>query len=263
MEILDHLSIKSITATHIQQQVNSVKDKPRTARLVLLTCKQIFKSAMNDRLINFNPCYGIDLPRYEPVTKRALTDAEKQAVKTAIYSPIEKAFIMTLYCTGMRPAEVYALTWRDIDFNHGTITVNKSLNFVHSQPIIAVPKTASGTRVIETHTMALQALKEWQRHSSSLIVFSSHNGTYMCRSSYKTLFESAKEKIEKALGHPTEITAYYFRHNFCTELYYSGVSLKEAVRLMGHSDTTMIMKIYAHLDATKEDTATKINAIHF
>lgn len=34
---------------------------------------------------------------------------------------------LTAYCTGLRVAEVFALTWDDIDFNNKTITVNKNI----------------------------------------------------------------------------------------------------------------------------------------
>ena len=33
---------------------------------------------------------------------------------------------LTAYCTGLRVAEVFALTWNDIDFRNKTISVNKS-----------------------------------------------------------------------------------------------------------------------------------------
>lgn len=46
----------------------------------------------------------------------------------------------------------------------------------------------------------------------------------------------------------TGLTAHIFRHNYCTMLYYSGISQKKAVELMGHSDIKMIMEVYAHLD---------------
>ena len=43
------------------------------------------------------------------------------------------------------------------------------------------------------------------------------------------------------------LTPHIFRHNFATMLYYSEVDMKEAVRLMGHSDEKKIIEIYACL----------------
>ena len=42
-------------------------------------------------------------------------------------------------------------------------------------------------------------------------------------------------------------------------LYYSDISQKKAVELMGHSDLKMIMEVYAHLDEKKEAVQAKIN----
>lgn len=63
--------------------------------------------------------------------------------------------------------------------------------------------------------------------------------------------------------HITDLTPHLFRHNYCTMLYYSGISQKKAVELMGHSDINMIMNVYAHLDEQKEKVQTKLdNAIN-
>ncbi len=66
---------------------------------------------------------------------------------------------------------------------------------------------------------------------------------------------------EKEIGaEPIQgLTAHIFRHNYCTMLYYSGISQKKAVELMGHSDLKMIMEVYAHLDEEKEAVQEKLN----
>lgn len=75
---------------------------------------------------------------------------------------------------------------------------------------------------------------------------------------------AGEKKDEKGKIHEVKInglTQYISRHNYCTELYYSGISLKEAQRLMGHSDYSMIMKVYSHLDEIKENTQDKLRKI--
>lgn len=263
MEILNPLPIKDIRTTHVQKQVNTVSDKPRTAELIQLTCRQIFQSAINDRIITINPCSNISLPRKKKSDRRAFTKAEKEAIKSAEFNPEEKAFISILYYCGMRPAEVYALTWSDIDLKNEVISVNKSLNFLGQKPLIAPPKTDESVRTIEIHKNLVRILKEYRVVNRQLLLFGLPNGNYKTLSSYQTLFKHCKAKIEDSLGHKTDITAYYFRHSFCTSLYYSGVSMKEAVRLMGHADSKMIMKVYAHLDSEKENTREKLNSINF
>lgn len=42
-------------------------------------------------------------------------------------------------------------------------------------------------------------------------------------------------------------------------IYYAGVNIKEAQRIMGHSSAKTVYDIYAHLDAERENTEEKIN----
>lgn len=70
---------------------------------------------------------------------------------------------------------------------------------------------------------------------------------------------SLLKQLKKEICPITDLTAHIFRHNYATILYYSGISIKKAAALMGHTDTKMIMQVYAHLDDEKEQTSEKIN----
>ena len=76
----------------------------------------------------------------------------------------------------------------------------------------------------------------------------------------KSVYVRFWNKIRAKLGRD-DLTAYWFRHNYATQLYYSGISIKQAGALLGHSGIQMILKIYAHLDAEKENARSKIDAI--
>ncbi len=52
-------------------------------------------------------------------------------------------------------------------------------------------------------------------------------------------------RLSETLG--TSITAYAFRHTFCTEALERGVDSTTVAVLMGHRDTTMVAKVYSHL----------------
>ena len=73
--------------------------------------------------------------------------------------------------------------------------------------------------------------------------------------------EAVTTERERLIGAEpiTGLTAHIFRHNYCTMLYYSGISQKKAVELMGHSDIKMIMEVYAHLDEKKEAVQEKLS----
>lgn len=59
----------------------------------------------------------------------------------------------------------------------------------------------------------------------------------------------------------TDLTPYIFRHNYSTMLYYLKVDVKEAARIMGHSNIKVTLEIYTHLDSLKSTTQEKICTI--
>ncbi len=50
-----------------------------------------------------------------------------------------------------------------------------------------------------------------------------------------------------------------FRHEFATMLYYSGIDLMEAVEMMGHANSQMILDTYAELRKHGQSSADKLN----
>ena len=260
---ISHLKVKEIKASHLQALINDYAAQPRTCEQMRLTLRQIFKQAIADDLITKNPAAALELPRHIKKEKRALTPEEKAAIKAADLTVRERAFIMIALGCGLRPGELYALTWDDIDFKGNRIRVNKSIVFKGNQPVLSVPKTNKSIRHVEAPKSVINALKDYRATTIAPKLFGGNTGEYKGKTGYICEWERIKKKIEAVLGHETDLSMYCFRHNYCSELYYSQVSLKEAQRLLGHTSYRMIMEVYAHLDATKEDTMAKLNAIDF
>ena len=69
-----------------------------------------------------------------------------------------------------------------------------------------------------------------------------------------TLNKDIKEDKNKI-----HFTYYNLRHSYGTMLYYSGIGLKKAQELMGHSSAKMLYEIYAHLDEERENAKSSID----
>ena len=257
------IKIKDLRATHLQALVNENSDRPRTCEQIRMTLRQIFKQAVTDGLITRNPAMAIELPRHIKKEKRALTEEEKAAVRDADLTDRERAFIMIALGCGLRPGEIYALTWEDIDLKSCVIHVNKSIVFNGNKPVLSVPKTNKSIRAVDAPRMVINALKTYRSTNISPKLFAGRDCEYKGKTGYNGDWERIKKKIEAVLGHETDLTLYCFRHNYASELYYANVSLKEAQRLMGHNSYKMIMDVYAHLDSKKENTKQKLDEIAF
>lgn len=260
---LNHLRVRDIRPMHLQALINDSGALARTCEQMRMCLRQIFRQAIADDIITKNPAESIDLPRHVKKEKRALTPEEKGAIRSADLTERERAFITIALGCGLRPGEIYALTWQDIDFRANKISVNKSIVFDNNKPKLSYPKTNKSIRSVEAPQTVINALKAYRGTTIAPKLFGDKYGEYKGKTGYNCEWERIKKKIEAELGHETDLSLYCFRHNYITALYYSDVSLKEAQRLVGHSSYKMIMDVYAHLDAQKEDTMTKLNAIDF
>jgi integrase len=254
--LLDPVPLKKITRSLVQEQINENNEHPRVCEIMLLTLKQIFKSAQNDGLIGRSPCSGIELPRHVKTEKRALTEEEKQKLRSAVLQPQERLFLLLLYGTGCRPAEAYALNKEDFDFRKGTISISKSVQFDgNSLSSVSAPKTNASIRSVIVSESILRGIKHQLDKIPYDNVLGGNTGEIMNKTKYRTMFNHI---LAKAGLKDSGITQYTFRHNFVTECYYNGVSLKECQRQMGHKDYKMILEVYSHLDELKENTREKM-----
>ena len=75
--------------------------------------------------------------------------------------PAGYAAFMTMYYTGVREGELLALTLSDIDFENGTIRINKSYQRLNGEDLITTPKTPKSKRVITIPESLNVCLKEY------------------------------------------------------------------------------------------------------
>ncbi len=69
-----------------------------------------------------------------------------------------------LYWTGMREAEMLALTPEDIDFEKKTIRINKQFHHRNGEDIISEPKTRKGKRTVVMPDFLAEELKNYLEH---------------------------------------------------------------------------------------------------
>ena len=259
MGLLKDVKLKEITRTMIQAQINEDAEHPRTCEITLLTLKQIFKSAISDGHIVKSPCEGIELPRHVKKEKRALTEEEKTMLRSAVLQPQERMLLLLLYGVGCRPAEAYALTKSDIDVKNHCIHINKSVQFDGQTAVsVSLPKTDASIRSVIVSESILRAVSHLMDKLPHENILGGNTGEIMHKCQYEAIF---KRILRKAGLKDSGITMYTLRHNFATECYYMGLSLKECQRQMGHSDYKMILEVYSHLDSKKENTAAKMSSM--
>ena len=265
--------IKNVTTTDLQKYINGSKDMSRSSiKARCETIKGLFKKALADRIITFDPSAGLDRPKGKKGTHRAIATFERQLILATEHRL--RAGVMVMLFAGLRRGEAMAIDIdRDVDFGKKTITVREAVRFEKGRAVIAPPKTEAGSRTIPM----LDVLVDELRGKHGLLMPSAKGGL-MSESAFDRAWECYIAALEKQLNgcqkrwygktrehkqvlasggrlpewQTVTIRPHDLRHSFCTMLYEAGVDIKTAMKWMGHSGPEMIMRIYAHLTEQKE-----------
>lgn len=260
---LEGRRLMDIRKIDFQNLINDAADTPRTCEQIILTFRQVIKSAVADQLLPANAyltiCEGVTAPKYKAEEKRCLTPEEKEALKTADFTPMDQAYVYILYGCGLRRGEALALTIFDIDFKTSEISVNKALAFDGNTPYIKDTKSLNGRRKVFMPDFLKLYLKDYIRGLSHERLFAKQNGDMVTRSAYVRMWQRITSKMNQAAGGSEHVkviyglTAHIFRHNYCTSLCYQvpDISLQRIAYLMGDELDTII-KVYSHLSDEKK-----------
>lgn len=214
----------------------------------------IFQFAILHGFLAHNPMNDIRLPNNLPHSERQIPTTDEIKIIDSHYVGFDLLPYFLLY-TGLRKSEALALSYKDIDFENKTITINKHLVHDGNKPIIEDrTKTENSRRTV----VLLDRLAEKLPRKKKGLIFCNSDGTALTNRQYDCRWENYQKK------YGVNITAHQLRHAYATMLFEAGVDLKDAQDLMGHSDINLTRQIYTHIrDERKTETAKKLNAFNF
>ena len=121
--------MQAITPSLVQGWVNkAVQDSlsPRSIRKHHTLLHSIFKAAIRDRLIAYNPSDGTSPPKVISTRRQTITPTQFEALLTTM--PAEhRALLQVGIETGMRWRELAALRPRHLNLNHATVRVAETI----------------------------------------------------------------------------------------------------------------------------------------
>lgn len=267
LDVLDHVKINEISRIHVMLVLNNASGKSRTQEQILMTLKQVVKSATSDKLVAGN-IYdeifnGISVKKVR-TEKRPLTPSEKKAVFQADLLPMHKAFLFLIYGCGLRRGEALALTRFDFHFKNRTVTINKSLAFDSNNPYLKGTKNGR-ERTVPIPTNVFPFLESYCQDLPGQKLFYTRGKDFMTKSSYIKMWNHILSDLNAVGAGADGLTAHVFRHNYCTNLCYQipSVSIKKIAELLGDTEK-MVIEVYNHIILEKEDAATAVeNALNF
>ena len=281
---LRKITVRSINATDIQRLFNTLEGRSHSyISKFCSTIRGIFRAAVQDGVIIRSPAELAQPPKGTTGEHRCLERWEQELIVSTYAEHDFGIIAMVMLFAGLRRGEAIHLDLdRDVDYAKKTITVRGAASFSEgNQASETEGKTKAARRVIPLNDCLANALRF--HHG---LLCKKKDGTMMSLMAFTRKYESyitfletklngcharwyGKTKEHKALlaeGKPLpswqsiKIRCHDFRVTFCTMCYEAGVPVKTLQVWMGHTDATMIMKVYAKLTAEKEQIdATKLN----
>jgi integrase len=87
-----------------------------------------------------------------------LTGNEVRKLLTAL-EPRGRIMVLLDVATGLRQSELFALKWKDVDFENRQLSVTRSI----VQRVVGNCKTEASQKPVPLHDHLISALRRWQR----------------------------------------------------------------------------------------------------
>ena len=132
----------------------------RSIRYAHAVLRSALKQAVRWNLILANPADLVDLPRLDRRRMGVLSVEQARTFMKAITRhPYEACFALAM-TTGMRPSEYLALTWNDLDLDHGTASISRTLEWRKGGWRFADTKRSGSRRVVKLQAWVVALLRE-------------------------------------------------------------------------------------------------------
>lgn len=148
-------------------------------------------------------------------------------------------FILLVAKTGMRFSEAIALTPKDFDFSHQTLSISKTWDYKGNGGFLPT-KNRSSVRKIQIDWQTVIQFSELVKGLPDNEPIFVHGAVYN-----STANEVLTRKCKQAKV--PVISVHGLRHTHASLLLYSGVSIASVARRLGHASMTTTQKTYLHI----------------
>lgn len=256
---IGEIALKNLQVSNVNSAILTLFDKDYgygTVKGMVATIRNVIRFGLKyGYLVDRELLNGIHLPKINVKEKDEFKYLEREelaqvvtSLNAAGYEEIGRLCLLQTY-TGMRFGELIALDYdKHINFKEKTITIERT--WYHRKKIFQTPKSGK-TRIIHFNKDTERLLKEQIQHvkiktmqhgldkNKRLLFLNYHNDPQT--NSY------TNELLGKYVNIPDKhVTTHIFRHTFISLMIEQGVELSLIAKHVGHSNTNMIQKVYAH-----------------
>ena len=225
-----NLTVDQLQPFHVQEWVDSNPGwSDGHIRGCIIAIQRPFRWALRMGYIVRNPLAYLEKPQAGR-REQCITQTEYLSILDHIRDESFRDVLETAWESGPRPQELLNVEARHVDLENARWIFPKD-----------EAKGRKRIRIVYLSERALEITRRLaDKHSTGPLFLNTRDRPWTPYS-----VNCRFNKLQKRLG--TKYCLYVFRHSFATRMLESGVDALTVSVLMGHSDTTMLGKVYQHL----------------
>ena len=275
---LGHIRLDELDGRMIQHLYNTLRKEhdgkkalsPKSIKDIHGQLHCILQQAVRLNYIRTNPTDNCIPPRVFKKEIKPLTDEQMNRLLEAIQESDYRIMIIVFMFTGLRESELLGLMWDCVDFDRGSILIDKQLNkSQRKNGGYSFNPTKNGkSRLLVPAPYVMDLLQEqkelqrkWKAAAGSAwinsgLVFTNEQGRYV---SFRALYDSFK-KIVRSLDMP-DVRIHDLRHTYAVNSLRAGDDIKTVQENLGHATAAFTLDFYGHCtDEMRQASANRMQA---
>lgn len=222
-------------------------------RRILTVLRRALRDAEKRGKVQRNVAMFVDIPDTHERPGRSLTVDEAKALLAAAHGERLEAAWWLGICLGLRPGEIFGLSWEALDFDAGVLHVVRTLKREGSTLVLGGVKTTRSRRSLDLPPSMIRILRnhrsrqvqerlaapaDWNRLD---LVFCTPLGNPVDPSNARRALKAVAERA--SVG---RLRVYDLRHTFASLMSNEGVRVEIIGDALGHDGTRMTQQVYRH-----------------
>lgn len=269
--VIGNIKLSKLTPLNIQSLYSSLQNKglgASTVRRAHSVLTNLLNQAVDWNIIPNNPARRVRLPKREDIEMLCLShDEAKRLLDACAYDRFGTLFEFML-ATGVRPGEVRALKWADIDLSSRRVQIRRTVTkvkidgkYIHK---LGPVKSKKSRRSIPLPTELVESLLQYRQQQIER--FNSGNTLpddqlIFCNDNYgilddRDLINRHFKPLLELANLPRRLRLYDLRHTHATLLLKGGVNPKIVSERLGHASIAITLDTYSHVLPDMQQEAT-------